>query len=268
VLFRALNKQPDDRYASILEFVHQLEMAAKQVSLSPGGSMPSAEPISTREPAPPESRQVISTSPHSRRESETAKTELVQRENVMAAAAVAAAAVTSEPSPPPPASERLLDSERPSDADRMTPTTPSQRRRRFSTSRSVDATGEVSHQIDQARQALGFEDVELAARHAEGALSVAERAKQPEIDALIEGASTLFSLIFERKLGGVRRRLAVLGTPKTDSRDQLSPEQVFLLTRLDAATTVDEALDLSPLPRLQTLRLLVGLLQRRLIEVR
>jgi serine/threonine protein kinase len=266
ILQRALDKHPNARFSSILELAGQLETAAR------GAASLSVPPVlsGAGSDRPPESRLTPAGSPASRRESETAKTEYAAGNGVLAAAASAASAthqlrIDAERTEPEVPGRPPFDSV--PEGDRMTPVSPSFRRRR-STAPKTDPVEGVNGAIHQARQALAFDDIELAVSYAEAAIDTAAEAQQPAIDKLIEDASTLFSLIFERTLGGLKRHLAVLGTPKTDSQDRLSPQQVFLLTRLDGATTVEEALDLSPLSRVLTLRLLVALMRQRLIEVR
>ena len=47
----------------------------------------------------------------------------------------------------------------------------------------------------------------------------------------------------------------------------MTPEQAFLLTRLEAGSTVEDAIDVSGVPRRDALRVLVSLLRRRSIEL-
>ena len=46
---------------------------------------------------------------------------------------------------------------------------------------------------------------------------------------------------------------------------RFSPEQAFLLSRVDGGVTLEETIDLSPLPRQKTLRLLVSMMRQGLI---
>jgi serine/threonine protein kinase len=156
----------------------------------------------------------------------------------------------------------------PGAAPATTPPAGAGRRYRPVSSPHLDPVGEVRHAIAQARQALGFEDIELAANYAEAALAMADRSKAPALGELVSDAATLFTIVFERRLGNPQRPITVRDLQKSDSQESLSPEHMFLLTRLDSASTVEEAIDLSPLPRLQTLRVLVSLARRRLITLR
>jgi hypothetical protein len=75
-------------------------------------------------------------------------------------------------------------------------------------------------------------------------------------------ASVLLNRIFLTRLGAPERRLLVRHLPR-----HVSPEQMTILSRLDSQTTVGELLDLSSLPRPQTLRLLVDLVDRGVLQV-
>ncbi|HMJ13641.1 MAG TPA: hypothetical protein VK524_19620, partial [Polyangiaceae bacterium] len=126
---------------------------------------------------------------------------------------------------------------------------------------------EVTHAIEQARQALGFEDVELAVRLAESALRLADQYPGPMVAEALDRAKTLFQHIYEQRLGPRHRHISVRSTPSSSAAGSMSPEHLFLLSRVDGIT-IDEALDISPLPRHDTLRLLLQLLQQGSIEVR
>ncbi len=126
---------------------------------------------------------------------------------------------------------------------------------------------ELTAAIEQARLALGFEDLELAVRYAESALSIAEQHTGPKVSAVLERARTLFALIYEQRLGPRDRRISVRSAPSSSTPGTMSPVHVFLISRLDGIT-LEEALDISPLPRHETLRLLMQLLQQGSISVR
>ena len=124
--------------------------------------------------------------------------------------------------------------------------------------------GDLAQALDQARQAHGMGDIELAVNNAETALLVADALSTPEAQARIEASSMLFNAIFEARLGQLSQRMVVL-PPASNKKLRVSPEQAFLLSRVDGGVTLDEAIDLSPLPRQKTLRLLVSMLRQGLI---
>jgi hypothetical protein len=82
----------------------------------------------------------------------------------------------------------------------------------------------------------------------------------------VDAEEMLIDHIFETRIGSLSQRVAVIGVPSSaDAR--VSPEQAFLLSRLDGGVSIEEVLDLSPLPRRDTLRLLLAMLRENLIAV-
>lgn len=118
--------------------------------------------------------------------------------------------------------------------------------------------------LDDARRARSARDIERLASSVERALSIAEALGNSEAAAAIDRAEALIEGALEASLGRRDGRLRAL-TPSGDDRLSLLPEEAFLLSRIDGVSSAEEILDLSPLPRLRTLRLLVRLLQNRLI---
>jgi eukaryotic-like serine/threonine-protein kinase len=123
---------------------------------------------------------------------------------------------------------------------------------------------ELTRALEQARQAHGMGDIEVAVNNAETALFVADSLSTPEALARVEASRTLINAIFEARLGPLSQRMVVL-SPTSHKKIRVSPEQAFLLSRVDGGVTLDEAIDLSPLPRQKTLRLLVSMLRQGLI---
>ncbi len=126
------------------------------------------------------------------------------------------------------------------------------------------STTDLARALDQARQAHGMGDIELAVNNAETALIVADALNTAESSAHVESSRTLLSAIYEARLGSLSQRMVVL-PPTSKQKVRVSPEQAFLLSRVDGGVTLDEAIDLSPLPRQKTLRLLVSMLRQGLI---
>jgi serine/threonine-protein kinase len=132
----------------------------------------------------------------------------------------------------------------------------------FVSSITAEAVGDL---LDQAREALTAGDAETAVCRAEEALSLARESDDVLAERCIEGSETLLARIFEQRLGDLEQIVEVTGTAAGVS---LSPEQAFLLSRLEGGITFDEALDLTPMPRQEALRQLVKLLRAGLIEAR
>jgi serine/threonine protein kinase len=124
---------------------------------------------------------------------------------------------------------------------------------------SKDPLKAVQGLIDRTRQELGLDNVELAVSCAESALEIAQSVRRQDVTALIRQNAKLFQRTFERRLGRLSRKISV--QPDADPQAGLSPEQAFLLSRLEGGLSIEEAIDLSPLSREQTLGQLVGLVR-------
>jgi len=138
------------------------------------------------------------------------------------------------------------------------PTEPATGTRRTSW-HSRDPAQSIRELIDRIRQELGLDNLELAVSCAESALEIAQTTKSDEINALIAANAALFQRVFERRLGGLSKTLIVSASAGRAST--LSPEQAFLLSRLEGGISIEEALDLSPMSRAATLAHLVGLMR-------
>ena len=125
---------------------------------------------------------------------------------------------------------------------------------------------DIPQALERARQALGLGDLNLAVSYAESALRAAEAFDSVEARYLVDAEEMLIDHIFETRIGPLSQRLTVIGVPSSaDAR--VSSEQAFLLSRLDGGVTIEEVLDLSPLPRRDTLRLLLAMLRESRIAV-
>jgi serine/threonine protein kinase len=123
-----------------------------------------------------------------------------------------------------------------------------------------DPVHAVQGLVDRGRQELGLDNLELAVSCAESALEIAQSLRNDEVNNIISKNARLFQQIFERRLGKLTRTITVSTRPSKD--EKLSPEQAFLLSRLEGGLSVEEAIDLSPLSREQTLGQLVMLMRQ------
>lgn len=130
---------------------------------------------------------------------------------------------------------------------------------------SKDPVQSVKDLIDRTRQELGLDNLEIAVTCAESAIEIAHSTKDEEVSALIARNAGLFRRVFERGLGGLSRTLIV--SASAGRARGLSPEQAFLLSRLEGGLSIEEALDLSPLSREATLAHLVSLMRLGHISV-
>jgi eukaryotic-like serine/threonine-protein kinase len=118
--------------------------------------------------------------------------------------------------------------------------------------------------LDGAKKSRSARDIDLAATLVERALSIADALGNSEAATAIEHEEALIEGSLEMRLG---RRDGVLHVlPSSEERISLLPEEAFLLSRIDGIASAEEVLDLSPLPRIRTLRLLVRMLRQRLIS--
>jgi serine/threonine protein kinase len=119
--------------------------------------------------------------------------------------------------------------------------------------------------LEGAKKARSARDVDLAAKLVERALSIGDALGNSESAAALNREEALIEGSLEVRLGRLEHALRVL-TPPPGERASLLPEEAFLLSRVDGVASADEVIDLSPLPRQRTLRLLVRLLRRGLIS--
>jgi len=147
-------------------------------------------------------------------------------------------------------------------------------RRRSQSNRFANAstlTGSASLQhipeaLERARQALGLGDLNLAVAYAESAIRLAESFGTDEASLAVDAESMLIDHIFETRIGSLQQRLRVVSAP-SNMNSRVSPEQAFLLSRLDGGASVEEVFDLSPLSRRDTLRQLLALMRDGLIAI-
>ena len=126
----------------------------------------------------------------------------------------------------------------------------------FSVSRLLEA-------LEEAKRARSARNIDLAAALVECALGIADRIDNAEARALLQREEALIDGSLEMRLGRRERALRLL--PLSDGRVSLLPEEAFLLSRIDGVASAEEVLDLSPMPRLRSLRLLVRMLRQKLI---
>ena len=253
VLARAMRKAPEERFANIVEFSTELARAAGS-SLHPSLFPPARAPAVPPSQAP---------TPTAWPEPPTGVRSAAQQPTLQAASTAAlddsstSAVRPTSASLPPPLGRSILNS------------SPPQRTSRPPATRSEPppTRAEVAEAIARARQAAAFEELDLAVDYAASASRLAERSPDGSATALLEEAAGLFERIYLGRLGGKVRRLLLRQLPSSDGRHSLTPEQAFLVSRIDNNCTVEELLDVSPLPVVDTLRVLVSLVRSKLIEL-
>jgi serine/threonine protein kinase len=128
------------------------------------------------------------------------------------------------------------------------------------------SASEVGRALERARTAHDAGELDTAASHVEFALATAEGLKSDTASAKLKRASALIDEILETRIGALDRVLSTALLPSRRANFRVSPEQAFLLSRIDGRLNVEEVIDLSPLSRQRTLSLLVGLLREGLIS--
>lgn len=129
-----------------------------------------------------------------------------------------------------------------------------------------DPVSAIQELIERTRQELGLDNPQMALRYAESALSIADDLSgRSDVTEAAASATSLFERVFERYIG--RLDVPVTLTEIPSGHSKLSPQQAFLLSRIDGEISVEEAIDLSPLPRVQTLRHFADLLRSGLIQL-
>jgi serine/threonine protein kinase len=229
VLSRGLEKNPEARFATVLEFATAFSSAC-EMSLPPPSAMagPASEVLGVARTMP---------------------------------------AANPYPTEVPPAAAHL-GAPHPSERYQTGPQrrSPSLRFANASTLSGSAHLQDIPDALERARQALGLGDLDLAVAYAESALRVADGFDNNEAQLLVDGESMLIDHIFETRIGSMRQRVTVVGVPSSVDA-KVSPEQAFLLSRLDGGVTVEEVLDLSPMQRRDTLRLLLALLRDGLVAL-
>ena len=129
---------------------------------------------------------------------------------------------------------------------------------------SMSSQHRLLRSLEDARNARSARDIDLAAKHVERAMGIADVHGIREALAALEREEALIEGSLEMRLGDRKRPLRLLRQP--DVRASLLPEEAFLLSRIDGVASAEEVLDLSPMPRLRTLRLLVRMLRYKLIS--
>lgn len=256
-ILRALQKDPDDRFPSILDFAEILELARDEVrlnspefgrasmqrysrstaQLAPTSSPPLHDEGLSLPPDPP----AVGEASIARSSARVAAPRRANATSIVSPLAQAAATPTpgshTYPTPPP--------------------------RTSWHARSPASATKEL---IDRARQELGLDNLSVAVSCAESALEMSRSANSAEVNGLIERNATLLQRIFERSLARSGQRIVLSEHPF--SSVELSPEEAFLLSRLETGMTVEEAIDLSPLSRERTLGRLVSLVASGQIQLK
>jgi hypothetical protein len=138
-------------------------------------------------------------------------------------------------------------------------------RRSSKPAHSTAVTEAIAEFMEGARSAFDKGNIDAAVGEIELALDLADQSDDKLAGRAIAGAETLITKVLEERLGELTRSVVVKPGGVTTG---LSPGHAFVLSRLEGGgVTLEEALDLSPMSRQETLRALVRLLRAGLIQV-
>ena len=106
------------------------------------------------------------------------------------------------------------------------------------------------------KKALATGDFSLALLGARAALRLAREQDSPQAASIITGSAELLVPVLLQALGGKHRTISLVNGPSSKD-NSLSPTHMFLASRIDRATTIEELLDVSPLSNAETLGVLL-----------
>ncbi|MBN1612188.1 MAG: serine/threonine protein kinase [Polyangiaceae bacterium] len=241
VVLRALSKDPERRYETIAEFAVALaEAAGAPLSLPPFSKAPlvsarSRSAAPTQRPADAE-RVVVEVSTGS------------------VASARAGATVRSD------AALQLTIAKPTGQIYSVTPG------REEESPSEEDPLEAVHRELDRVRRSMAFSESSEAYEAADEAMRLAFTQGTASAKQLVRGSAEVLEAVFERRVRGPKGLILLRHVP--GPRDEVvTHNQVYLLTRLEDRSTLDDALDLSPLSRLETLWLLACSLDTGAIEI-
>lgn len=243
VVLRALAKDPNARFDTIAEFASALAQAAGvRFSLPPYSNAPLAfsNPSPTVTAAPPVDR--------------------VSRAAACAKPAPATAVVRdmdtirSERTPEP--------SELGWPEGHRYSLTPGRKQERM----PEDTVEAVAQELDRVRRSMAFSEATEAYEAAHAVMRLAFTRETPRARELARCSAEVLETVFEHRLRGPRGLVLLRHLPGP-TEEVVTHNQVYLLTRLEDRGTLDDALDLSPLSRLETLWLLACSLDSGSLEI-
>jgi hypothetical protein len=130
-----------------------------------------------------------------------------------------------------------------------------------------DVRASAAELLGECRTALGENRAGPAALAAELALALAERAPPPGVDDLIEPARALFERAF-RAFVGNPLACPIRSIPvETLSDHGLDERAAFLMSRMDAMTSLADLIDSSGLKRFDAVRVIAALRRAKAIDV-
>lgn len=135
-----------------------------------------------------------------------------------------------------------------------------------SDSPACPTSNDVENCINAVRQAVTFGERQRATAQARRAMQLARRCRDGSASSVIQDATELLEPLLVDAIGSLSRRISLLRRP-AESEGELSPELLYLLSRIDEGTTVEELIDMAPWPRIETLSLVIELSRQGLLQL-
>ena len=291
IVMRGLAKDPFQRFATIGDFAEQLSRAAQTVIAADNwATEPHAELVrnaAARAPtldANPRQRTTKPLRPAAKAKSDPQDTQSAYSsvrpaQHSLSGSAPPRASSNQESAPfkAKPARARLRDSGRREDVDAESLRAGSHRirrpvddgqRRQSGSPTPVDREASIGFpetrhtkvsiesMLRDIKDALAAGDDSLALSGARAALRLARQPDAPNEVNLVVASSEMLVPILLLALGGKDKTISLVHRPS--SKDgSLSPTHMFLASRIDRATTIEELLDVSPLSSAETLGILL-----------
>jgi len=133
------------------------------------------------------------------------------------------------------------------------------------TGAQAEALHRVRQALDEVRQAVTFGEDQRALSKARTVLQLVQAERSRETRQALSNAAELLGPILLRSLGGLDRKMRLAQPQSANGPASISPEHVFLLSRIDGTTTVEELLDVSPLSTAETLGILIDFHEQGLL---
>ena len=117
--------------------------------------------------------------------------------------------------------------------------------------------------LGRFERAYAHKNLERAAELVEQALNAAETTTEPDVGTALASTRPMMLEILEAHLAPLERRIRRTDAQGHDGR--LSPQEAFLLANAEQRYSIEELVDGSPVPRLETLRIVARLLRAGLL---
>ncbi|MBK7581578.1 MAG: protein kinase [Myxococcales bacterium] len=116
--------------------------------------------------------------------------------------------------------------------------------------------------LEEARAALKLGRLDEAVEHAEKLLELAVFGKETGVYEVLRAGMPVVDHIFEARVGPLDRTLEITAAARDQKKMNLSSKAAFVLACAEGGVTIQEAIDVSGIPRRDVIRMLAGLMRR------